>query len=106
MRLDQPRYEDALAHYDAIIAAHAPHGYRANGTPRGNKFLPAAKMNYYRRAQVFMKMGRYKEAKRGYDQAIKIDSDFSEAVEERDAAVHKITEQAEAPASTASVTAE
>ena len=89
-QLDQPRYADALAHYDAVVALHAPHGYRANGTPRGNKFLAAAKMNYYRRAQVFMKMGRYEEAKRGFDQAIKIDDSFSQAREEREAAMRKM----------------
>lgn len=91
-QLDQPRYADALAHYDAIVAAHAPHGYRANGTPRGNKFLGAAKMNYYRRAQVLMKMGRYEEAKRGFDQAIRIDESFSQAREEREAALRTIEE--------------
>ena len=53
-----------------------------------------------------MKMGRYEEAKRGYDQAIKIDSEFSEAVDERDAAIHKLAEKTGAPTSTASMTAE
>ena len=42
----------------------------------------------------------------GYDQAIKIDSEFFEAVEERDAAVHKIVEKTGARPSAASVTAE
>eukprot|EP01043_Picozoa_sp_COSAG02_P017121 COSAG02_NODE_770_length_17362_cov_42.372125_7_plen_103_part_00 len=94
--LGPPRYEDALAHYDAIVAAHAPHGYRANGTPRGNKFLGAAKMNYYRRAQVLMNMERFEEARRGFDQAIKIDDSFSEALEEREVVLRTIKEAAAA----------
>jgi hypothetical protein len=45
-------------------------------------------------------MGRYEEAKRGFDQAIRIDESFSQAREEREAALRKIEE------ATASSTAE
>lgn len=87
--VEEPRYAEALAVYDALISAHAPHGFRKNGTPRGNTYLEPAKANYFARANVYMKLERWEEAIKGFDQAIAIDQSFTEAKKNRELALGK-----------------
>eukprot|EP01043_Picozoa_sp_COSAG02_P021635 COSAG02_NODE_1103_length_14561_cov_2.692435_7_plen_139_part_00 len=67
------RLDEALSYYDTAIQLQADPN-------KGRKAAKAARNNLFNRANLYMKMERFEDARDGFEAAIAIDPKFSQAI--------------------------
>lgn len=72
-KIEEPRLEEALGYYDAAIALQKP-------PTKGKQAAKTAKNNLFHRANLYMKMERFEDARDGFEAAVAIDPKFSQAL--------------------------
>lgn len=72
-QVEDQRLDEALSYYDTAIQLQPD-------PPKGRQAAKTARNNFFNRANLYMKLERFEDARDGFEAAIAIDPKFSQAI--------------------------